>query len=444
MQRKQPAMAHHTSAHPLDTDILDLVEGTLGPAEEQLILAHLASCLLCRIKRQRLSAAAPVEFSDPRGPGTPAFAQIEVRHEDSSAVRAGELWITADDDGGMVLVRKVRSSGLVVVPVTLDVEVADDETIVLDEAASPLGLPLAIYERLTISIPFEAIAGRVIPIRDDIDLLALISDSVGVSRGSAIDGSTDPRLEIRQYLTDRLTALDVQDDEEPPTADDFTFDERTLDALFADIQEHLALARNDEASISSLKEIGAHSPAGWSGVAIVNELNVRVLVVDTPRGISGPDDFRAAEAVLALWDARALVVCNAAFPETATLYEPAGLRGSISVATGERTRGPSIARLPVPDVIAKFLDQHIKMPDEGFGEPTRGSAVDREAILAAKVTEAVAAIVERGSRANIRGKKLGYQHVDSALDALHDLLPAAFTEDFNVQAIINLANDDSQ
>jgi hypothetical protein len=366
-----------------------------------------------------------------------------VRHEDGSAARAGQLWITADADGGRVLVRKVRSSGLVVVPVTLDVEVADDETVVLDEAASPLGLPLAIYERLTISIPFAAIARRVIPIRDDVDLLALSSESVGVHRGLPIDGSTDPRLEIRQYLADRLTTLDTPVDEES-FGDNVVFELPSIDTLFADLQAHLSFARGEEATVLLPTTVGSRIPAEWTGIAVVDELNVRVVAVDTPHGIAGTDDSKVAEEILALWGATAIVVCTLALSENVELWDAAGLRGSVSLATGERVSGPLIEMMSMPDAISKFLDQRIRIPEQTFGQPTRGTAIDTNAILVTKVAAAVSTVMVRGSKATTPSKKLGFNNVGSFEAALRELLPAAFGEDFSVQSIVDLADESSQ
>ncbi len=203
-------MYSHPASHPLDTDLLDFVEDALDDAASRAVETHLARCLLCRIKRQRLTGVAPIEFTDVRNVSVPEFGAIEIEDASGAAARRGEVWLTAADEATMVLVRTVRDDdyGVVVVPVTLDVEVADSGALILDTPASPLAVPIAIYDRLPISLPSSALSGRVIPLRSGVDLLALVAGEPGVSRGSPLEGSGDPRLEVRQYLSDRLVALD--------------------------------------------------------------------------------------------------------------------------------------------------------------------------------------------------------------------------------------------
>ena len=47
-------------AHPLDIELADLVDGALDQARAAEVEAHLAGCLLCRVKCQRLRAAPPL------------------------------------------------------------------------------------------------------------------------------------------------------------------------------------------------------------------------------------------------------------------------------------------------------------------------------------------------------------------------------------------------
>jgi hypothetical protein len=153
---------------------------------------------------------APIDLTDIRDLKVPEFGVIEIVDAAGTEARRGELWLTASDDATMVLVRTIRDDdyGVVVVPVTLDVEVADNGALILDTSASPLVVPIAIYDRLPISLPSSALAGRVVPLRSGLDLLSLATGDPGVSRGSPLEGSADPRLEVRQYLSDRLVALD--------------------------------------------------------------------------------------------------------------------------------------------------------------------------------------------------------------------------------------------
>lgn len=437
MRRNEPVMAPHSSAHPLDTDLFDLIEGSLDAASARLVQSHLEGCLLCRIKRQRLSDAPPIEFADVSDLAVPAFTLVDVQDAPSRDAKRGELWLTAGDEAIMVLVRTVRTApahGLVVVPVTLDVEAADDETLVLDETSSPLAVAVAIYEHLTISIGSHALRTRVMPVRD-VDLFSIGVGDPGVSRGSAIDGPTDPRLEIRQYLTDRLTALDPLGPEEPEDAES-----ASIDDIFLEMVQHLDLTRGAEASVDPLQLLGVELPEGWTGIAIIQELTVRVAVIDTPHGLTDAVDLKAAEAVFGRCSVSGLAVCSSEFSDMADMYDYSGLVSRLLVDAGVRASGPLFA-LPAKEAVAKFLDQKIAIPTTPMSSTTRGAAVDAQAIMSIKLADALAAVVTRGRKATIASKADGYTAVGSSQEALDRVLQQAFTDDFDVQSVVDVANE---
>ena len=101
MRRNEPVMAPHTSTHPLDTDVFDLIEGSLDAASAQLIEAHLEQCLLCRIKRQRLSDAPPIDFADVSGLMVPEYSRIDVQDAFGADANRGELWLTVGEEAAI-------------------------------------------------------------------------------------------------------------------------------------------------------------------------------------------------------------------------------------------------------------------------------------------------------------------------------------------------------
>ena len=104
------------------------------------------------------------------GVRVPDAALVTVRGADrpASGPVVGELWRAGLPGGGrvnVVWVRSVRSTEVGVVPVSFDVELADDATLIVPGDESPLGLPLAIHAGLEATIDRETLPRSVDPSR---------------------------------------------------------------------------------------------------------------------------------------------------------------------------------------------------------------------------------------------------------------------------------------
>ena len=188
IRRSEPVMSHpHPPIHWIATFSTTSKE-RFPPPSRVPSSEHLAGCILCRIKRQRLTNVPPLDLTGVQDLALPTFTPIRSEPLDGSEAIRGDLWITASDDSAIVLIRSVRENdwGVVVVPVILDVEVADSGALVLDETASPLDTPIAIYERMTISLPLTRVGGppRPCPRRDR--PVEPRSGDPGVTRGSGL------------------------------------------------------------------------------------------------------------------------------------------------------------------------------------------------------------------------------------------------------------------
>lgn len=434
-------MPSYSASHPLDTDLLDFVTDALDDGASRAVEAHLASCLMCRIKRQRLTGAAPIDLIDVRTVRVPEFGAIEVNDVPGVAARRGDLWLTASDDASMVLVTTVRDNdyGLVVVPVTLDVEVADSGALVLDASASPLSVPIAIYDRLPVSLPASALSGRVIPLRSGIDLLALALGDPGVSRGSALEGPADPRLEVRQFLSDRLVALDSYgtDDggDDPPSVDAGT--------RLAALREEIVLRRGSNCDVDELALLPSlrETPEDWRGFAYIKEFMVRIIVIDVPGGLNDERDYVCAQALLTRLDGSALVACDW-YSHSAYLFDAPSLFHAFELPDGARTSGPLISGLSLVDTVAKFLDQKRFMFSSIGSTGPHAARVDAQVILAEQVAEAVDASAGRASRLGPE-KGEGYRALAGLKDGLTEVLKAAFDPDFDPQSIVALVEGEN-
>ena len=192
-------------SHPLDVDLADFADGLLDQESADEMEGHLARCLLCRIKRQRFVGQPSVALTIPDDVTVPGFNMVETLDSRGDTAKAGDLWVTQEPSSLVVLVRSVGAVGAVVTPITIDVELADDECQIVPAKLSPLGVPISIYSRLRVNVPVGSLRKKIVPC-NDMDLLNL-ADAEAVFTGPPVERSDDPRLEVRQCLADRLTAL---------------------------------------------------------------------------------------------------------------------------------------------------------------------------------------------------------------------------------------------
>ena len=407
------ASAHH---HPLDADLLDLVEGTLAPEAAGAVEAHVAGCVLCRIKCQRLGGEPPIDLVDLDDADLPRFRPVDTVDAPPATARPGELWLTDGDEAIMVLIRQILDASLgLVVPVTFDVEAADATTVVIDAHASPLGLPLAIHDGIPWRLPLAVLRSRVVPAHP-VDLLAAADGQPGVTRAIALEGPADPRHEVRQHLADRLLALSpVAGETVPPSSEITEADGFDL------VREQLEDLRLTGSTVDPFAT-PAGCPDGWLGLGQVVERHLSILVIGTPAGLITEPDYAAARAVAVRWHASALVVCS---PEgrTVDLYTPKGLYDAVQVPLGHRSPEPAVSGLDLADSIRKFFDLHPLWHVPAASETRPVPSVDVSQLLERNGRAAAASLAGRAVRGP--GKREAYQRASAQGDELAALLQRA-------------------
>lgn len=432
------ASAHH----PLDADLLDLVEGLLTPEATAAVEAHLAGCVLCRIKRQRLAGEPPTEPADrgeadrgsvDRGDAViPRFRAVDSVDAPPSRALPGDLWLTVGDEAVMVLIRQLLDPSLsVVVPVTFDVEAADSGTVVLDADTSPLNLPLAIHDSMPLRLPLDALRSRVVPARA-VDLLAMTGAEPGVRQGSPLEGPADPRHEVRQHLMDQLLALSAIEGDTAPTTPD-------IDG-FGEVRHQLEDLRRSGSTVDPFAT-PAGCPDGWLGLGQVVERHLSLLVIGTPAGLITDADYVAARGVAVRWHASALVVCS---PGAATvdLYTPKGLYDAMQVPLGHRSPEPTVSGLDLADSVRKFFDLHPLWHVPAASETRPVPSVDVSQLLERNSRLAAADLAER----NVRGadKRQGYRQAAARSDELAAVLQRALDGALAPEDIQAVADDGPQ
>lgn len=431
-------MANPRAAHPLEVDLADFIDGALDAADTRIVEEHLAACLACRMKSQRISQTPPIDFVDLGNVEAPFFDLIEVEDADPAGARVGEYWLTAADDAAMVLITKVRPNGwgVVVVPVVLDTETADSGTLVLDETVSPLAVSIAVYDGMLNSLPTSALRGRIVPSRSGVNVLQLTEADAGVSRGSPLGGPADPRHEIRQYISDRVVSLDL------PIAG-FTvltpirviepMDQATVDVRFRELQR--ALLDLDDTTVEPLDLRLQHLPAGWEGIAQVRAFNQRVLLLFVDGGL--PDDRGPARALCERFSGSALAIHADISSPRVDMYTRGELWITHSIESGDLLTEPRMTG-PVTEVLHDYLRTMVDIPRVHRSLVSRVGPVDPKEILRAQVDVALETQVAAGRSAHIDPKRRGFISVAGIGPQLAKALRLAFTDRFDPVVLLDL------
>lgn len=416
------------TSHPLDVDLADLVDGVLDAPRAAGVEAHLEACLLCRLKRRRLEGAPAPASAGGFLPG-PAFDVPPFESGREPAVE--DLWVAGAEERLLVLVMGVAGDRITAAPVTLDIESADDETVVVEQ--SPFRTPVAVHPALATEIPRAALTARV-------GALTLppaqgAARALAGGRGTAIAGPSDPRLELRQHLADRLAAF-----ADPPPAGAAEAPpprpEQVRSTLIADLRAMRGRACTARA-LDSWADLVLAEQRGWAPLVTVDEVGVVLVVFDTPHGLEDELDFDAARSVLTRLNASALVVLTGELSELADVFDAAALHAGIDMPSGAHNPPrPLISGLVPFDAIAKFLDQHSGA--RAMSAPTRGpvARVEVADVLREAAATAAAGAARQGARFKIAPKRRGYESLAGAEDAIAGALALAFEGGSVVEALL--------
>ena len=189
--------------------------------EAVAVREHLAVCLICRVRGGRLRhMTAPGSPSDDAvarilqasAPEPPILARLTTTHEEGPP-RPGELWRVGRDEALLVWVRRVFADTADVVPAVLDIELADQESVVVPAHATPLGMPLALLTGVRGHVGMPAFLEHL----GSIEVSAQVQEVMaaaregrapqGVDVGLPIESDDDQRIEYRQVVADLLSDL---------------------------------------------------------------------------------------------------------------------------------------------------------------------------------------------------------------------------------------------
>lgn len=424
--------------------------------EAAAVREHLAACLACRVRAGRLRhMTTPGSPSDDEvarilqasAPGPSVLARLTATHTDGSP-GPGELWRVGRDEALLVWVRRVFADTADVIPAVLDIELADQESVVVPAHATPLGMPLALLTGVRGHVGMPAFLQRL----GSIDVSAQVQEVMaatregrapqGVDVGLPIDSDDDQRIEYRQVVADLLS--DLAPSRWPsPIADEVP--ESDYDELCGLLSQELP-SRHYGTRVSEVpfRPVPAYDATSLWTCARVAYLDTSVIVVmlDGARLEEALSVAALATACLEVvrleQDADAIAVAgkSSGWP-TAVLGVPQ-LRTAFEAPSGAQMPPRlSVEPLPVIDALAKFLDTQVtawevtepaapKIQNMDFGRLAREAAV-----------EAVNTVTAEGRRARTPAKQQAWTNLAGDLSSRIAASIISITSDEPAEAVLN-------
>jgi hypothetical protein len=431
-----------------------------GHAADPAVRQHLVACLACRVRAARLwHELAPGEPTHDvvtrilraSSPGPAILASFSAER-DPGPPRPGDIWRMGRDEPILGWVRQVFSDAIDVIPVVLDIELADQESVFLPPESTPLGMPLALLTGIRGHVGRRALLQRIgyvhafAAVRE---VMAAARDGRmpnGVTVGPPIESDDDQRVEYRQVIADLLADLgpETWTGDGPPGSE---------------LTELLSAELSFLNSGAQVLPMPLHQEPVSAAMSLFP--CARVTYLDTSLVVAalvgaGLDEALSSQSALADAclnlarlepDAAAIAITSKArggldIDWPAVVLKVADLRAAYETPTG-RVMAPRIARepLPVADAVVKYLDS--QAPAWEVTEPvtTRIDGIDIAGLAGRSAADAVADVRGQHRRARTPAKRsagsripgdlaarlaesveaiLAGEQVDRVLDALTD------------------------
>jgi len=342
----------------------------------------------------------------------------------------GEIWRIGRDEALLVWIRRTLVDAVDVIPAVLDVELADQESIVLPSDSTPFGLPLALLTGVRGHVGLPAFLERV----GYVDVAAQVQEVMSAARdgrtphavdvGLPIESEDDQRIEYRQVIADLLADLAPSrwPDADPMAGalsgrtDHLTellaqnLPDRHLGAWISSVPHHHVTV-DDQISLSTCARVTYLDTSVIVAVLEGANLETAVRLAPLPHAClnvvnSEPDADAVAVAERSVdWPTVVLRV-----PQLRTAFEPPG--------------GPEVAPrlaaepLPVVDALAKYLDSQVTAWDVVEPADSNIQNLNFRQFALQGAEEAVAAIATEGSRARITAKKSAWTNMPEDLSSI--------------------------
>jgi len=409
------------------TELQDLIE-TGGSAT---VAQHLADCTECRIRAARLARTTGVPSpssstldriltSDTRL--SPEIAGASRAYPQATSPTAGELWRVGEGDVLLVWVRRVLDGAADVIPVVLDVDLADDHTLLLPASSTTLGLDLGLVTSVRGHVHLDAFLSRV----DTLD--ATVADQVsevmqatndrrapsGVSVGTPVYDPDDQRVEFQQTVADLLADFGpgTWNDGQQMDQAQASVDAELLELLKAElIERHPCQVQPSLPVVASL-----HAGSMLRAVARVSYANAVVIVAVLPRwqDENFTDVASACRSIVRQEPGSVAVAVCDYDQERLTLVVEAHSMSDAYEAPGGLLQPPHPSREPmsVIDALHKYLDTSAPAW-EAVDSARNLMATDLSAAILTAAEAAVAGVLAQGASARTPAKKEAWRSLST-------------------------------
>jgi len=436
--------------HVTESTLLSFVKGQLMDSAAADVSEHLERCLACRVLAARLRHAEVIDPDDSAIARLTTAAQaipeplrdaLSATPTELADMTAGQVWRVGGDEAQLVWVRRVFDDSAAVVAVTLDVELADEYTLIIPANDSPLSLDIAVMTTVEGHVDNQAFLQRiaVLPVDEQITQLRQtrrdgLPPPSHLLTGPPISRDDDQRLEYRQLLADLLADLS------PSAYSDSDLTGSSEEGEGIDLhrlaEELNGLTWRRAGTTIRMLDVDhiAVDPAHEMLItALVQDLDAAVLITvltgaDPVGLLTAPAVAHACGALLAKHpDAADVAVALADEEWTAVVITPAFAGRAVETPSGGLSE-PRVATQPLPllDALLKHFDVHATRWNETERVQFDRDPVDVRALAAAASRAAVDRVVAEGRRAVTPAKKSAYQALDDhAVSAIRTLIESA-------------------
>jgi hypothetical protein len=428
-----------TYEHP-STLALAAAEDRSDPGTES-VRQHLSGCIACRVRAARLqhssSPGAPSEDAVARilaaSAPVPGVLASMTAARDQSPPRPGEIWRVGRDEALLVWVRRVFDDSVDVIPASLDVELADQESVFLPAESTLLGLPLVLLTGVRTHVGLPAMLQRIgyfdasACVREVISAAREGRTPNGVQTGPPIESEDDERIEYRQLIADLLGDLTPgrwTDDPEECTSEQTTADVNDPSGIVRLLQDELK-TRHSECNVLPVTEHRVMLANGISLISLtrVSYLDTSIVVVlfdgsalEERLQTGLPFANSCLEFVHAEPDVAAIAISERAHDWPTVVLKVADLRTAF-----EPPGGPEVAPhlshepLPIVDALAKYLDKQYTAWE--ITEPVTTILQDSNFhdLALRHATDAINEITAQGKRALTPAKKSSWTNLPQDL-----------------------------